>query len=216
MRRFIFIALLALTGAACGGDHIPVRNTAGDHDHNREELEAAVATFVGSGRTLEGFRDLNRDIETLRPGMDAGVSALAERILVFLALEPIEHVRALEPADQTAQLASTVWPFATRVSRIDGEGTSAYVRRVCAGAFADVCGEIAPDAQAVVLGNELIARLAQRASKAVAGCEDCNTPAWTSATERWKQLERQAASERWTLERNGATRAVASPWVSAL
>lgn len=216
MHRSVLTALLVLCAAGCGSDHIQVRNTAGDLDHNREELEAAVATFVGSGRTLDGFRALTHEVDALRPGMDGRVAALAERTLVFLALDPIEHVGALGPTDQTARMASTVWPFVTRVSRIDGEATSGYVRRVCAGPYLDVCGQIAPDAQAAVLGNEVIAQLAQRARLAVASCEDCDTTAWTDATARWKELERKASLQRWRLHTDGALDQIPTPRVSTL
>ena len=222
-RAGVAAALLA-TVAGCGDDPVEVKNGAADEsDYNRGELTEAVGRFVAAGRTAEAYGALAAEVAALRPGMDETVAELAELQLVTLALAPVEAARELPAGEQTARLATTVWPVAlappidalapdgwrdpteVAVALGSGETAEAYLRRLCDGPYAVECRHVAPSWQGAILGAEAIARLTQRARTAVANCEECGDPAWRSAVGRWEQLERAASSERRRHEDLGAT-----------
>jgi hypothetical protein len=225
--RAALAALLLSAVAACpgcGDDPIDVHTTAGDEaDYNRGELNDAVGRFVAAGRTVEAYGVLAREVTALRPGMDETVADLAELQLVILALAPVEAARTRPASEQTALLATTVWPIALapaiEVLAADGwrdpseapvvlgpgETAEAYVRRLCDTAYAVECRHVAPEWQGAILGSEAIARMTQRARTAVANCEECTDAAWKTAVGRWEVLDRAASTDRRRFEELGAT-----------
>ena len=227
MRRRAALVALVLAGAACpgcGDDPIDVQQGAGgEADYNRGELNDAVGRFVTAGRTVEAYGALAREVAALRPGMDETVADLAELQLVVLALAPVEAARTRPVAEQTAQLATTVWPVALApaievlaadgwrdpseapVALAPGETAEGYVRRLCDSAYAVECRHVAPEWQGAILGSEAIARMTQRARTAVANCEECTDAAWKSAVGRWEVLDRAASTDRRRFEELGAT-----------
>lgn len=238
MRRVVALATVLLaTVAACGDDPIDVRNAAGgEADYNRGELTEAIGRFVAAGRTASAYGVLAAEVAALRPQMDETVAELAELQLVILALAPVEAAQARPLAEETAMLATTVWPVALAppievlapdgwrdpseapVTLRPGETADAYLRRLCDGAYAVECRHVAPEWQGAILGTEAISRMTQRARTAVANCEECSEPAWRTAVGRWEGLERAASSDRRRFEELGATErwpvagAGAVPW----
>lgn len=224
MRGGAALAALLVAAAGCGDDPIDVRTGAGDSaDYNRGELTAAVGRFVAAGRTVEAYGVLAREVAALRPGMDETVAELAELQLVTLALAPVEAARVRPAPEQTALLATTVWPVALApaieelaadgwrhpteapVELRAGESAQDYVRRLCDGAYAVECRHVAPEWQGAILGSEAIARMTQRARTAVANCEECTDAAWKTAVGRWEVLDRAASTDRRRFEELGAT-----------
>jgi len=208
-------AVLAVVCAACGDDPVDVRsNSAVQADYNRDELTTAIARFVEAGRTPQAYGALAAEVAALRPGMDATVAELAELQMVVLALGPIEAARPRPLPEQTALLATTVWPVALgpaieelapdgwrparegETALRPGESADAYVRRLCDGAYAVECRHVVPEWQGAVLGAEAISRMAQRTRAAVANCEECGDAAWREAVGRWELLDRAAITER--------------------
>jgi hypothetical protein len=230
-------AALLASAAACGDDPIDVRNgSPGEADYNRGELNDAVGRFVAAGRTVEAYGTLAAEVAALRPGMDETVADLAELQMVILALAPVEAARSRPVTEQTALLATTVWPVALApaievlaadgwrdpseapVALHAGETADGYVRRLCDGPYAVECRHVAPEWQGAILGSEAITRMTQRARTAVANCEECTDAAWKTAVGRWEVLERAASTDRRRFEELGATSrwpvagAGAAPW----
>jgi hypothetical protein len=223
-------ACVLVLAAACEKEAVKIHGQDTGEDYNRSELTAAVSRFVAAGRTPEAFGELVAEVDRLRPGMDGLVADEAELKLTTQALAPVEQLAGTDPVDQTLALATTVWAFALRPpiearrpevtpDPVDadlmprpGEDGPRYLLRVCGGPLAAECKHVVPERQGVIVGDQAVQRLTQRARTAVATCSTCaSDPGWAAAVTAWEQLDREAASRRIEEQR----RAAPSNWPAA-
>jgi hypothetical protein len=219
-RGFILaLAVVALSGAACGQEPIGVRPSQ-NGDYNHAALVSAVDKFVAAGRTPDAYAELSRTVLALRPGMDRSVAREAELKLLVLALAPVQSVQARPLPAQADALATTVWPtlLAPEIEA-DGlldkrdprstdwlarprEDTRSYLIRICGGALSADCKRVVPELQGPIVAAVATRRATERVRNAIADCVMCSAePGWHEAVRSWEALDRMLSASRADTER---------------
>jgi hypothetical protein len=219
-RGFILaLAVVALTGAACGQEPIDVRPSQ-NGDYNHAALLGAVDKFVAAGRTPDAYAELSRTVLALRPGMDRSVGREAELKLLVLALAPVQSVQARPMPAQVDALATTVWPtlLAPEIEADDlldkrdpkaaewlaqpREDARSYLTRICGGALSADCKRAVPELQGAIVAAVATRRATERVRSAVADCVMCSAePGWHEAVRSWEALDRMLGASRADIER---------------
>jgi hypothetical protein len=190
-RRRLFLALaLSLAVGACQQRQIEVIKKNGDRtgDYGRQAVRAAVQKFRSAPRSPQAYRALAVEIERQRPAFNRDVSDEAERVLVFLALEPMAAQLDLPFEEQMQSLALTVWPTALRVTPRADETPRAYLQRACAEQLAAECKYVVPEYWPLVLTARVWQRMKNRARDAYSECRPCKQePSYAALLERYDQ-----------------------------
>lgn len=192
-RRSEAIALAALVAvAACGKDRIEVLDpdTTEGGDFGRAELLAAVDKFRETPNSPEAYRVLADKVADLEEStFDENNEELADRLLAFLALGPLEANANLPGAEQIEVLASTVWPTVLGPRPEKGEGGRAYLDRVCGDELSGECKYLVPELRPLFLGAKVWRRFRQRAQEAYAACLTCQgDDSYRAALRRFDEL----------------------------
>jgi len=206
----LFCASVFAAVAACGQEKIEVRR--GDNaDYNHAALLRGVDKFVTDGRTADAYAALSQTVLELRPGMDRSVAKEAELKLMVLALTPVQAIRSKPIAEQTEQLALTVWPTllapaveadglvvkrdegAAAMLPKPGEDARSYLIRLCGGALAADCKQVVPEQQGAVVAGIAFRRATERVRSAITDCVMCGAePGWHEAVRNWESIDRMA------------------------
>src|SRR5262249_8671564 len=142
----------------------------------------------------EAYAVLASEIERIRPAFNQGVADLAERYLVFLALEPMAAHLDQPLEQQMNALGLTVWPTALHVDPQQGEAVQAYLERACAGPLATDCKYVVPEAWPIVLGAIVWKRMKTRARDAYSSCSVCTADrTYGELLEKYDQSETRMA-----------------------
>jgi hypothetical protein len=203
-RLCVVAAAAAMAVAGCGKEPIPVLDpveSAGG-DFGRGEVLAAVETFRATPTSPRAYALLAEKIAALRPTMDEQTGALADRLLTFLALGPLEAHNNRPPEERVEMLAATVWPFALGPAPLPDEGGHAYLERICAGELAGECKYMVPEMWPLLMGAKVWRRFRLRAQEAYAYCRPCqNDDSYRRALARFDEIGFPLESE--AAERNG-------------
>jgi hypothetical protein len=177
---------------ACQQRQIEVIKKNGDRtgDYGRQALRAAVQKFRSAPRSPQAFRALAVEVDRLRPAFNQDASDEAERVLVFLALDPMAAQLDHSFEEQMQALALTVWPTALRVSPRPDEAPRAYIQRACAEQLSAECKYVVPEYWPLVLTARVWQRLKGRARDAYTDCRPCKQePSYAALLERYDQYE---------------------------
>ena len=205
MRRSteLLVGLALLVG--CGKDPIKVldpENSEGG-DFGRGELLAAVEEFRKTPTSAQAYAKLRATVERLESTFDESNEELADRLLAFLALGPMEANANRPHAEQVEILASTVWPTVLGPPPNEGEGGRAYLDRVCADKLAGECRYIVPEMRGLFLGAKVWRRFRHQAQESYASCLPCQgDDSYRAALRRYDELGFPIESE--AADRKGA------------
>lgn len=174
LRFFAYALLIAATAGCSSSEGIDINNPQVAEDHSlHDAIIAAARKARPSGPSPAAYRKLALEIESLRPRLDAELTDLSERKLVFLAVPSLLQIADLPPAEQAEKLALTVWPTALRVPPEPKETAAHYLERACAGPLALDCKYVVPEYRPLVVSALVWTRLQERAREAVSDCRRC-------------------------------------------
>lgn len=221
--ELLSLALAAGVLAGCGKEPIEVLDpeTSEGGDFGRAELLAVIDTFRETPTSAEAYARLRAAVDALEPKFDQSNQALADRLLAFLALGPLEANAQLPPAERIEVLAATVWPTVLGPAPKKGEGGRAYLDRVCGDELAGECRYMVPEMRPLLLGAKVWRRFRHRAQESYAACLACQgDETYRAALRRFEELSfpiESAAAER---DGDGHPRAwpragaAAQPWAA--
>ncbi len=174
IRAVLLLAALAHAGG-CGPDKIDVNkvNEEAPGDYGRRALIQANAALESDPRSPQAFAAFAARVAELQPQFTRAVAEMAERLLVFGALAPMDAYEDASGADTLAALGVTVWPTAFEVPARKGETPAAYVERLCGGPLATLCKYTVPEHRALVLSRYAWKRLHARAGHSLTDCLTC-------------------------------------------
>lgn len=177
MRRSIsaWAVVAAVLAGGCKKDPIPVLDpdeSAGG-DFGRAALLEAVDRFRAHPTSAKAYLRLARDIDALRPRFDEHTAQIADRMLTFLAIGPLEANANRDADERIEALAATVWPTVLGPKPKKGEGGHAYLERICAGDLAAECKFVVPEMWGLQLGARVWRRFRERAQDSFAYCRVC-------------------------------------------
>jgi hypothetical protein len=204
-RSELVIAALLAALTACGKDRIKVLDpeTTEGGDFGRAALLEAVDKFRETPTSPEAYRALARRAGELEEtAFDESNEELADRLMAFLALGPMEATYDRPGSEQVEILGATVWPTVLGPAPKEGEGGRAYLDRVCADELAGECKYIAPEMRGLFMGAKVWRRFRQRAQETFSTCLPCqNDDSYRKALRRYDELSFPLESE--AAERKG-------------
>lgn len=168
-------AALAALAPGCQKEPIPILDPHESEggDFGRAALFEAIETFRAEPTSPEAYRRLAAKIDELRPRFDDHIEEIADRMLSFLAIGPLEAYANRDPEERIEALAATVWPTALGPEPEPAESGHAYLERICGGELAGECKFLVPEMRALQLGARVWRRFRQRAQEAHAYCKRC-------------------------------------------
>jgi len=173
--RALLLLAAAAHGAGCGPDEITVHQVKDDQpgDYGRRALIEANAALEKDPRSPQAFATFAAKVAELEPKFTRAVELLAERLLVFGALAPMDAYADASATEQVKTLGVTVWPTAFENPARKDETPAAYVERMCGGPLAARCKYVVPEHRAMVLSRFAWKHLHERAGHALTDCQTC-------------------------------------------
>ncbi len=196
IRALLLLAAVA-HGAGCGPDEITVHQVKKDDpgDYGRRALIEANAALEQQPRSPQAFAAFAAKVAELDSGFTRAVKKMAERLLVFGALGPMDAYADKSPEEQMQALGVTVWPTAFEIPARKGETPAAYVERVCGGQLATRCKYVVPEHRSMVLSRFAWKRLHERAGHALTDCDTCRyEDAWKKKVELYARRDDESLS----------------------
>lgn len=194
IRALLLLAAMA-HGAGCGPDEITVHQVKDDDrgDYGRRQLIEANAALEKNPRSPQAFAVFAARVAELESGFTRAVKVMAERMLVFGALGPMDAYAGKPADEQMHALGVTVWPTAFEIPARKGETPAAYVERVCGGPLATRCKYVVPEHRAMVLSRFAWKNLHARAGHALTDCQTCRyEESWKKKLELYAQRDSES------------------------
>ena len=168
---FVSVALQA----GCKKDPIKVLDLEATHggDFGKAELRAAIDKFRETPTSGAAYRELAVSIAAMRPRLDQANGRIADRMLAFLAIGPMEAGASLPLDVGMKELGATVWPTALGVDPEPDEASEDYIERVCRTVLAGECKFIVPEYWPTLIAAKVWRRLRNRARDRFTECRRC-------------------------------------------
>ncbi len=171
----LLVAVTALS--SCKKDPIEIIDpeTSEGGDFGRSELLATIARFRKTPTSADAYFVFADEVAEMRVRFDKESNGLADRMLAFLAIEPLSANYNLSADAQLEKLGSTVWPSALGPAPRKGENGRVYLERICAEDLASECKFIVPEKWPLFLGAKVWRRFRFRAQESYAYCRECQS-----------------------------------------
>ncbi len=174
MRLALLVALVALLSIGCRSDALVIDQAPEERveQSTKNYLSQYIATYSGSKRTPQDFVALHSSITSLT-NADDNVRAVADRNLIFAAIQQVSESNNLAASELADSYATSVWPYALEQPIKKDETPTAYMQRICETVSSLQCLTIVSPMRAVLLHATAIKEIDFASLKALRKCDNC-------------------------------------------